>query len=546
VKNRMREFRSSGSARDGGGNVPIHSAMTPRGGLPEFQALKSFEIRIYTNNSGVDTDMMKANMLKAADHIPTDVVETFVPARLDHLPWGRFHTLVVIALGVTWLLDGLEVTLAGSVSGALKASPRLHFSDSDVGLASTFYLIGAVCGALVFGWMTDRLGRKLLFFITLGLYLVSAAATAFAWSLESFCLFRLLTGAGIGGEYSAVNSTIQEMIPARYRGWTDLAINGTFWIGGALGALSSIVLLDPAIIDPEIGWRLAFFIGSALGIVIFFLRTWVPESPRWLVIHGREKQAEQVTNAIEAGLREEGACLQNASELRVMRIRPRTHTPLREVFHTLFIVYRTRAMVGLALMAAQAFFYNAIFFTYSLVLTKFYGVESQHVGWYILPFALSNVVGPLLLGPLFDSIGRKPMIVFTYAASGVLLAGNGWLFLNGVLSVTQQTIAWMAIFFFASAAAGSAYLTVSETFPVEIRALAIAFFYAIGTAIGGAAAPFLFSGLIATGARSNVFAGYLFAAALMLIAAFVHLMWGVAAERKPLEAVAQPLSCAGD
>jgi MFS family permease len=485
-------------------------------------------------------------MPKAANLVQTPILETFVPARLDRLPWGRFHTLVVMALGVTWLLDGLEVTLAGAVSGALKASPHLHFSDSDVGLASTFYLIGAVLGALVFGWMTDRLGRRLLFFITLGLYLVSAAATAFAWDLASFCLFRMLTGAGIGGEYSAVNSTIQEMIPARYRGWTDLAINGSFWIGGALGAASSIVLLDPAIIDPEIGWRLAFFIGAALGLIILFVRTWVPESPRWLVIHGREKEAEQVVDAIEAGMRERGAHLLEISQLRPLHLRPRTHTPLREVFDTLFVVYRKRAFVGLTLMAAQAFFYNAIFFTYALVLTKFYGMEPQSVGWYLLPFALGNVLGPLLLGPLFDSIGRKPMIVFTYTASGVLLAASGGLFAQGLLTAAQQTIAWTAIFFFASAAAGAAYLTVSETFPVEIRALAIAFFYAFGTAIGGAGAPFLFGSLIATGERGNLFIGYLLAAALMLVAAGVHLMWGVAAERKALEDVAQPLSSAED
>jgi len=485
-------------------------------------------------------------MDEAASHMQAGILETRAPARLDRLPWGRFHTLVVIALGITWLLDGLEVTLAGSVSGALEASPSLHFTDSDVGLASTFYLAGAVVGALVFGWMTDRLGRKMLFFITLGLYLVSAAATAFSWNLASFCLFRMLTGAGIGGEYSAVNSTIQEMIPARYRGWIDLAINGSFWIGGALGAASSIVLLDPARFAPDTGWRLAFFIGSALGLVILLLRTWVPESPRWLVIHGRIKEAETIVDKIEAGLRAHGAHLQNESELKPMRLRPRTHTPLREVFRAIIHTYRTRALVGLTLMAAQAFFYNAIFFTYALVLTKFYDVPSQGVGWYILPFAIANFFGPLLLGHLFDSIGRKQMIAFTYAASGLLLAASGWLFAQDLLSATEQTIAWMAIFFFASAAAGGAYLTVSETFPVEIRALAIAIFYATGTAIGGAGAPLLFGLLIGTGARAHVFAGYLLGATLMIFAAVVEAVWGVAAERKPLEAVAQPLSSAGD
>jgi MFS family permease len=470
------------------------------------------------------------------------VLETYAPARLDRLPWGRFHTLVVIALGITWVLDGLEVTLAGSVAGALKASPVLQFTDSDIGLASSCYLAGAVSGALVFGWLADRLGRRLLFFVTLWLYLVAAAATAFSWDLASFCLFRFLTGAGIGGEYSAVNSTIQEMIPARYRGWTDLALGGTFWIGGALGAGASIALLNPAVIDPEIGWRLGFFIGAVLSFGILFLRSFLPESPRWLAIHGREEEAERVVGDIEARFIAHGAHLKNVSQLTPMRVRPRTHTPMAEVFETIFVTYRTRALVALTLMSTQAFFYNAIFFTYALVLTRFYGVPARDVGWYILPFALANVLGPLILGPLFDSVGRKPMIAFTYAMSGVLLAGNGWLFVQGSLTATQQTIAWAAIFFFASPAAGSAYLTVSEVFPVEIRALAIAVFYSLGTAIGGAGAPYLLGVLIETGARESVFMGYLLGAGLMIAGAVVEAIWGVAAEGKPLEEVARPLS----
>lgn len=473
-------------------------------------------------------------------------LETCVPARLDRLPWGRFHTLVVVALGITWVLDGLEVTLAGSVAGALKASPILQFTDSEVGLASSFYLAGAVSGALIFGWLADRLGRRLLFFVTLWLYLVSAAATAFSWDLVSFCLFRFLTGAGIGGEYSAVNSTIQEMIPARFRGWTDLALGGTFWLGGALGAGASIVLLNPANINPEIGWRLGFFIGAVLSLGILFLRSFLPESPRWLAIHGREEEAEKVVGDIEAGFRKRGVKLQDASELKPMRVHPRTHTPLKEVFKTIFVTYRTRALVALTLMASQAFFYNAIFFTYALVLTKFYNVPVHDVGWYILPFALANVLGPLILGPLFDSVGRKAMIAFTYAISGVLLAVSGWLFVQGQLSATEQTIAWALIFFFASPAAGSAYLTVSEVFPVEIRALAIAVFYGLGTAIGGAGAPYLLGSLIETGARESVFEGYLLGSGLMIFAAIVEAAWGVAAERKPLESVARPLSLAGE
>jgi MFS family permease len=404
-------------------------------------------------------------------HAASKILETRVPARLDRLPWGRFHTLVAVALGITWVLDGLEVTLAGSIAGALEASPSLRFTASDIGLASSFYLAGAVLGALGFGWLTDRLGRRPLFFITLGLYLLAAAATALAWNLGSFCLFRMLTGAGIGGEYSAVNSTIQEMIPARYRGFTDLAINGSFWIGAALGAGGSIIVLDPARFAPDTGWRVAFLIGSALGLVIFFLRSWIPESPRWLVIHGREAEAEKITEEIEARFRSHGASFADVSTLTPMRLRSRAYTPLGQVFQTLFITYKVRTFLGLTLMCAQAFLYNAIFFTYALVLTNFYHVPSYQAGWYILPFALGNVLGPLVLGPLFDSIGRKPMIAFTYAASGLLLAGSGWLFAHNLLDAREQTLIWTVVFFFASSAAGAAYLTASEIFPVEIRAL---------------------------------------------------------------------------
>src|SRR5215470_14954366 len=469
------------------------------------------------------------------------LVETDIPARLDRLPWGRFHTLVVVALGITWILDGLEVTLAGAVSGALKQSEVLRFSNTDVGIASSAYLTGAVLGALLFGWLTDRLGRKRLFFITLAVYLVATAATAFSWNLASFVVFRFLTGAGICGEYTAINSTIQELIPARYRGWTDLVINGSFWIGAALGAAASIVLLDPAVIAPELGWRCAFFIGAALGMVIFVMRLWIPESPRWLMTHGRAREAQAIVDDIDAGFRDSGHHLDDRPLPRI-RLTARTHTPLREVMRTLFVVQRQRTYVGLALMAAQAFFYNAIFFTYALVLTDFYGIRADHVGWYLLPFAAGNVLGPVLLGRLFDTIGRRPMIAATYAISGVLLAGAGYLFAIGVLSATGQTIAWMVIFFVASAAASSAYLTVSETFPLEVRALAIAFFYAIGTGIGGVAGPFLFGLLIDTGSRWSVFGGYLLGATLMIGAALVAARWAVAAERKPLEAVARPLA----
>lgn len=465
-------------------------------------------------------------------------ISTLVPARLERLPWGRFHLLVVVALGITWILDGLEVTLAGSVAGALKQAKALQFTDAQVGLAGSAYLVGAVVGALGFGWATDRLGRKKLFFATIVVYLVATALTGLAWSPWSFFLFRFLTGCGIGGEYSAINSTIQELIPARYRGHMDLMINGSFWVGAAAGALVAVVLLDPARLDPEIGWRVAFLFGAALGLLVFFMRMWIPESPRWLVIHGREKEAEAAVADIESRFDDLPPVPQSAA----MRLRSRTHTSLGEVFDTLFRRNRLRAAVGLTLMAAQAFFYNAIFFTYALVLTKFYGVSSGDVGWYILPFAVGNFLGPVVLGRLFDTLGRRVMIAATYGLSGLLLLASGWLFLQGQLTATTQTLAWMVVFFVASPAASAAYLTVSETFPLEIRALTIAAFYAVGTGLGGVIAPIAFGWLIESGERGNVFEGYVFAAALMGAAALVAARWAVPAERKSLEEVAPPLS----
>jgi MFS family permease len=476
---------------------------------------------------------------------PPTVIETDLPSRLDRLPWGRFHTLIVVALGVTWLLDGLEVTLAGAVASALKASPVLHFSNADIGFAGSAYIAGAVLGALGFGWLTDRLGRRKLFFITLSVYLTATAATGLSWNLASFALFRFLTGAGIGGEYAAINSTIQEFTPARVRGWTDLAINGTFWVGAALGAGSSIVLLDPRFLPGDLGWRAAFLIGAALALVIVFMRRWIPESPRWLLTHGRPQAAREIVEAIETRFRQNSRA-PLAGETRTLRLAERDHTPLREVFATLFVMHRRRSLVGLALMTAQAFFYNAIFFTYALVLTDFYHLPGTSIGWYLLPFAFGNFLGPLVLGRAFDAIGRRVMISFTYAISGVLLAVSGYWFERQWMSVMEQTVAWMVIFFFASAAASSAYLTVSESFPLEIRALAIAFFYAFGTALGGIAGPAFFGTLIDTHERSAVFAGYLVGSALMLAAAVIAAIFGVDAERKPLEQVALPLSALRD
>jgi len=476
--------------------------------------------------------------MTAPDRTTDGVIATDIPARLDRLPWSRFHTLVVVALGVTWILDGLEVTLAGSVSGALKESPVLRFTNTEVGMAGAAYLAGAVFGALVFGWLTDRLGRKKLFTITLFVYLAATAATAFSWSFWSFIVFRFFTGMGIGGEYTAINSTIQELVPARVRGFVDLVINGSFWVGAALGAVGAIVLLNPATVDPELGWRLAFFIGSALGLIILVLRQWIPESPRWLVSQGRTAEAEAIVASIEA----RSGATPSGELLPLTHLRPRAATPLREVFTALFVTYRPRALVGLALMVSQAFFYNAIFFTYALILTDFYKVPSQAIGWFILPFAAGNFLGPLVLGRLFDTVGRRIMIAATYAASGILLTGTGWLFWQDLLSAAQLTACWSVVFFFASAAASSAYLTVSETFPVEMRALAIAAFYAVGTGAGGVAGPWLFGILIDTGSRGSVFAGYLFGAALMLGAAVIAARFAIRAEGQPLESIAQPLN----
>ena len=469
------------------------------------------------------------------------IIETDIPARLDRLPWTRFHTLVVVALGVTWILDGLEVTVAGSIAGALQESPVLRFSAAAVGGVGSAYLAGAVLGALLFGYLTDRFGRRKLFFVTLGLYLTATAATAAAWDFASFALFRFLTGAGIGGEYAAINSAIQELVPARFRGRTDLAINGSFWLGAALGAAGTVALLQPGRLPPDTGWRAAFGIGAVLGLGILLLRSFLPESPRWLVLHDRLGEAEDVIDAIER----RAAPVPPAPAGRI-RLAVSSRTPVARMALAILRDYPRRALLGLVLMGAQAFFYNAIFFSYALVLTRFYAVPSASVGWYILPFALGNFLGPLVLGPLFDTLGRKPMIGATYALSGILLAIVGYLFREGLVDAAQLTACWTVIFFFASAAASSAYLTVSESFPLEARALAIALFYAIGTATGGVISPWLFGMLVGTGERSAVFAGYLVGAGLMILAAVTEFAIGVKAERRPLESVARPLSSIAD
>jgi MFS family permease len=479
-------------------------------------------------------------------HKNAAVIETDIPSRLDRLPWTRFHTLVVIALGITWVLDGLEVTIAGSIAGALQDSPILRFSPAEVGFVGSAYLAGAITGAVLFGYLTDRFGRKRLFMVTLGIYLTATAATGLSWDLWSFAVFRFLTGAGIGGEYTAINSAIQELIPARFRGRTDLAINGSFWLGAALGAGGAIAFLRPGFLPLDWGWRAAFGIGALLGLIVLGLRQFIPESPRWLILHARPEEAETVVEGIEQRVARAAEAELPAPQGGLIRLAAATRTSMQRMVLAIVRDYPLRAVLGLVLMGSQAFFYNAIFFSYALVLTKFYSVPSASIGWYILPFALGNFCGPLLLGPLFDHIGRKPMIASTYAISGVLLAFVGYLFREGALDATQLTLCWTGIFFFASAAASSAYLTVSESFPIEARAFAIAFFYAVGTALGGVVSPWLFGTLVASGERSAVFDGYLLGAGLMIAAALTEIAIGIKAERQPLESVARPLSALGD
>jgi len=471
---------------------------------------------------------------------------TDVPARMDRLPWSRWHWLVVAALGVTWIIDGLEVTLIGSISGVLETRESLNFSPAQIGLLGTAYLVGAVLGSLVFGYLTDILGRKKLFTVTLGLYLVAAFLTAFSWNFWSFAVFRFFTGAGIGGEYSAINSAIDELIPAKVRGRVDLAINGTFWVGAAGGSLATIVLLDPHHFRPDLGWRLGFGIGALLGLVVIFFRHSVPESPRWLMIRGRKEEAEEVVAGIERAVRADPRVGTLPEPAGTIRVRPQGPIGFLRIAETMFRTYPRRTVLGLAMVISQAFLYNGVSFTFALVLTNFYGVKPDRVGLFLLPFALGNFLGPLLLGRFFDTVGRKPMIIGTYAASAVLLVLSGWLFAAGRLTPTTQTLLWAVIFFFASAAASSAYLTVSEVFPLELRGLAIALFYSSGTLLGGTLAPWLFGRLIEQKARIYVFYGDLFAAAILLVTVVVVAFCGVKAEGASLESVAEPLSLAKD
>ena len=465
---------------------------------------------------------------------------TDIPHRLDALPWSRWHWRVVVALGITWILDGLEVTLVGAIGPVLERPETLGLSAAEIGLAASAYIGGAVLGALGFGRLADRHGRRRLFLVTLAVYLAATLATAFTWSFTSFVVCRFFTGVGIGGEYAAINSAIDELVPARLRGRVSLAINGSFWVGAALGAGVALLLLDERVLGPELGWRAAFALGALMGVAILLVRRDLPESPRWLITHGHADAAERVMKRIEAEVRRTHGPLPAATGTTAVGLRPAPG--LTEILGVLVRRHRSRAVLGFSLMVAQAFFYNAIFFTYALVLTRFYGIPDQSVALFIIPFALGNFLGPLLLGPVFDRVGRRVMIAATYGLSGVALALTAYAFLQGWLDALTQTLAWSLVFFLASAAASSAYLTVSEVFPLEMRALSIALFYAVGTGAGGFLAPALFGALIETQSRAAVSAGYALGAVLVLAAAVVAWRLGVDAERRSLESVATPLT----
>jgi len=464
-----------------------------------------------------------------------------VPTRLDRLPWSRWHNTIVLALGITWLLDGLENSLTANVAAVLSRPDTLGLGLDQIGYTHTAYLLGSVFGALLFGRLTDTLGRKRLFLVTLGVYLTGTAACGLSTGFGSFLLFRFIAGAGIGGEVAAINSAIDELVPARVRGRLNLGINGSAWLGVAIGSLLPLLLLSDGIIPIEIGWRLVFGLGAVMGIAIVIVRRAVPESPRWLLTRGRAAEADAVVTGIERAIRA------RAPDAIPSEPAPRVAVPVTGsvgflyIARTLLKYHRRRSALAIGLLLSQSFFYNAIFFSYALILTKFYQVPSERIGLYMIPFAIGNFLGPLLLGRLFDTVGRRRMIAGTYALSAILLAGTGYAFYAGWLTAATQTVCWCVVFFFAAAAASSAYLTVSELFPVELRGIAIALFFSVSQA-AGSVAPTLFGRIVATESRGALFAGYAVAAGLMLVGALVAVLFGVDAERRSLE----ELAAAGD
>ncbi|MBJ7602755.1 MAG: MFS transporter [Candidatus Dormibacteraeota bacterium] len=467
---------------------------------------------------------------------------------MDRLPWTSFHWRVITGLGVSWILDGLEIQIVSTVGSVLTDKGTLHLTAGDVGLLGSVYLLGEVIGALVFGRITDNIGRKKMFITCLLIYLVASGLGGFSFNLWSLLLCRFVAGTGIGGEYTAINSAIDELIPSHYRGRVDIAVNGTYWAGAMIGAAASIFLLNPAIFGINVGWRIGFLIGPFLGLFVIYLRRALPESPRWLMTHGREQEAEETVDGIEAWVERDGVHLEPVPDSKALEVSARGSISYIEIAKTMLRDYPGRSFLGFSMMVTQAFLYNAIFFTLGLVLGKVYKVPSDQIGFYIFPFALGNLLGPLILGPLFDTVGRRKMILGTYGGSGVLLAIDALFFHAGLLNPITQTIFWCLIFFFASAGASSAYLTVSEIFPLELRAQAISFFFAASQGAGGVAAPFIFGALVglatANGGlnRLPLTIGYLFGAAVMIAGGLIAWFFGVNAERQSLEDIASPLS----
>ncbi len=483
--------------------------------------------------------------MAAAQSASGRTITTDISARLDRLPWSRWHWSIVIGLGTVWILDGMEVTIVGNIAGRLaEPGSGLDISSGQItGIAAALYVTGACTGALFWGRLTDVYGRKKLFLITLAVYLGATALTAFSFDTWWFFLFRFLTGFGIGGEYAAINSAIDELIPAHYRGRVDLIINGSYWLGAVGGALLSIVALNTSVFPADVGWRLTFALGAVLALVILLVRRHVPESPRWLLIHGREDEAEAIVRDAERMIEaEKGEPLPPAEG--EMVIRQRRRTTFTEIAHTVFAKYRKRSVLGFSLFIGQAFLYNAITFGYGAILTQFFDVPSGSTGYYFAVIAIGNFLGPLLLGRLFDTVGRRIMISGTYLVSGVLLFATAWLFDQGSLSATTMTACWCAVLFFASAGASSAYLTVSEIFPMETRAMSIAFFYAIGTAAGGISGPLIFAELTGSGKVPDAVLAFQIGAGLMCAAGVVAAFLAVNAERRSLEHIATPLSAA--
>ncbi|WP_165553039.1 MFS transporter [Kribbella speibonae] len=472
-------------------------------------------------------------------------IPSLVPARMDRLPWTKFHWMIVVGLGVSWILDGLEIQLVSLVGNVLKEPGTLHLTTAEVGLMASVYLAGEVVGALLFGRLTDRLGRRSLFIVTLLVYLIASGAAGLSWDLGSLLVFRFIAGMGIGGEYAAINSAIDELIPSRYRGRVDIGVNGTYWGGALIGSAVGLVFLNTDIIPVEWGWRLCFLIGPVMGLIIIYLRRHIPESPRWLMTHGRVAEAERTVDRIEETVRRQGGELREVRDDEAIEVVDYPPVTYREIARVMLRDYRSRSFLGFSMMVTQAFLYNAIFFTYALVLKSYFGLNDSSVALYFFPFAIGNLAGPLLLGHLFDTVGRRKMILGTYTLSAVVLFITALLFNAGALNAASLTGLWCVVFFFASAGASSAYLTVSEIFPIELRGQAISFFFAISQLTGGVIAPFLFASLIGEGdnpARGPLTVGYIIGAVVMLAGGLIAWFFGVDAEGKSLEDIATPLS----